>query len=233
MVIVGLNVFNNSAGALPVLGIVLVGIVSAVCIVGILILWQRRAIAKHLQDPSPKSLLRFYDLNLRTIFQQQVLVFGRARGKSVALSYYGDFDRATLELQQLDVENAAPILLAMKLNALVIKNCLQGVELEEALFMAKKCMEFSEIPKGSPGRKTGAHQYQLYVEITALLNGVDVESNVAKLAHRFPKALVLQKLLVAWALGNYYSSNGAAAKADEMRAYIQVHAPHCRPLQGF
>ena len=199
------------------------------------IIGQAESIVKRrLRQPTPHKALRYYEPTLQ-LKDSPVIPgsdFIQSYYKSLILCFYGEYESALGELNQHDLSDLPKIYEAMRLNGIVVSKYLQKIDLKNALSSARESLLLSKYPKLVSGqKKIPRNNYEAYVEIGEILNGMADENTIIRLERRFSRATLFPKLMIAWGLGRYYQSNGEKKKAEEMKRFLEKTVPFCDPLR--
>ena len=182
------------------------------------------------KSKSPEILLDYYESIFKSTKTPDVDAL-LAYNKALVLSYFGDFDKAKIEMSKIDWESRIPYYQAINLSIMVLRNYLETNDYSEGLKLAKEMNRLGQMSTNIPGSKQAQEFCDTYIEIGELLTGNIQNSILDKLEEIFNNTQFSPKLLIAWCLGFTYNKKGMKEKSNQMLSFCKDVAPYCYVLQ--
>ena len=149
---------------------------------------------------------------------------------AVAFALYGNFDEARDELNSVSVHGVPPIYEAMHVYALAVLALLEERNYRKASELAAEMRDLCSVNAAVPGSKRTRRATDAFCDACALLAGSGTSATAERLSNVVGKLRPIDTMVVAWALGQYFSRAGDAGRAGKYRAMVRKLAPHCTPL---
>lgn len=182
------------------------------------------------QSSTPDLLVNAFEKMTIEGELSQDLEISMTYNKALVLSFYGQFDKAAIEMEKIDWEQMIPIYQSMKLSFEILRSFLEPSDDSERLVQIYKMRELESI---SPEYYAGKEHFdlvELYIEMDELLKGNIQDKFLKSLESKFTKAPFFIKLVIAWALGYSYNKIGSTYLAQSKIDYCKAVAPYCYVL---
>ena len=172
-----------------------------------------------LRDRTPDRIIAHYHRSVRRIPHADAAA---AYLSALAATFYGQFDRARLELETVDWDQTTPVYRGHRLYVLATLALLEGTDYPRALQLARQAQELES-------RSEGGGLQALDDVIHAVAEGPTPEM-IARLERVAKKQQGLMPGMCAWALAVYYKREGQMDKAADFKELLRMAVPFSAPM---
>lgn len=200
--------------------------------------WINQMLRKALQERSPEKLISIFETSgflgpigrfYNKMFIKIIPGWGasRASDKAIAYIYWAQFDQAKSLLQKLNWQKLPPSYQSLPIYIDALTHYLEKKDVKQGIKCAQEYLDLNQMPDWVPWKKWAFRNASVILDIGKVISDEIDTDSLSKLEGFFPRARIILKLPIAWALENAYLHKGETQKADQMRAFLMENAPYC------
>ena len=203
---------------------------------GVLLALVRRASArseylKALASPASEALIEAVEKSMRPLKRLPDRDAFLAQSKAIAYALYGCERDAVRALGTVEWNRKAPLIQAVGLSAESVVELLCRRAAPQALELARRASEKSNLSAAFPGSAANRRYYAACVAVSEALSNVESPSGIQVLEQsaadgRYPPLQILATFGLAAAM----ERSGERERAAQLRDRLRQVAPHCAPI---